>query len=233
MNDDLVNISWFRKKLSDSAKMDSSDPRPLLAWLKTARTNTTFSAELIPLNDVRGWIRQPDTGNLFHESGGFFSIQGVRSTSRGVREVSSWDQPIYNQTEGGILALLSSSHNGAIKFLLNAKAEPGNVETLQFAPSIQCTWSNIKQAHKGKRPPLAEYVLGECESTLIYQALHNEEGGRFWRKSNSNRIYYVQDASQVAHNSDHFVWASLGQIKSLSMIDNILSPFVKTIIAPL
>jgi hypothetical protein len=30
-----------------------------------------------------------------------------------------------------------------------------------------------------------------------------------------------------------FYWASLGQIKELALIDNVMSPFVRTIIAPL
>jgi dTDP-4-dehydro-6-deoxy-alpha-D-glucopyranose 2,3-dehydratase len=30
-----------------------------------------------------------------------------------------------------------------------------------------------------------------------------------------------------------FCWASLSQIKELALIDNVVSPFVKTIVAPL
>jgi hypothetical protein len=30
-----------------------------------------------------------------------------------------------------------------------------------------------------------------------------------------------------------FCWASLGQIKELVLMDNVVSPFVKTILAPL
>jgi dTDP-4-dehydro-6-deoxy-alpha-D-glucopyranose 2,3-dehydratase len=120
-----------------------------------------------------------------------------------------------------------------VEFLLQAKAEPGNIGWLQFCPSIQCTWSNLKLAHKGRHPPLAELLLAERGIRLIYQSLHNEEGGRFWRKTNDNRIILVADESLIRINDGLFRWVSLSQIKALALTDNLLNPFVKTVIAPL
>jgi oxidase EvaA len=183
---------------------------------------------------VRGWRHDEQTGNIFHESGAFFSIEGAPTIATNLREAPSWDQPIYNQKEGGVLALICKQEGDILLFLLYAKAEPGNLGGLQLSPSAQCTWSNLRQAHKGKRPPLAEFLLGEVEAKVVYKAQHNEEGGRFWRKSNSNQIYLV-DVSETPINDDpeKFFWATLSQIKALALIDNVLSPFVKTIIAPL
>lgn len=233
----MINISkdftWFCGKLAAQKSSEPADPAPVLHWLAEMRSNTKFSARLIPLNEVRSWSKDPNTGDIHHESGQFFSILGVRSEAQGTREVMSWDQPIYGQKEGGVLALIAAETEGRIRFLLNAKAEPGNIGTLQLAPTIQCTWSNLNQAHKGRRPPMAEYVLEDGNSRLIYAAQHNEEGGRFWRKSNSNRIYYVENPEAIAYDAHAFCWATLSQIKNLALIDDVLSPFVKTIIAPL
>ena len=151
-----------------------------------------------------------------------------------MREVNTWDQPIYNQKEGGKLVLLATEDDGVVWFLLAAKAEPGNVGTLQFAPTIQATWSNLKQVHKGKRPIFSEYLLGEAPARLVYAALHNEDGGRFWKKSNSNEIYFIENArTELAIPEGQFAWATLSQIKQLCLVDNLVNPFVKTIIAPL
>jgi oxidase EvaA len=60
-----------------------------------------------------------------HKSGQFFGIEGVRTESGVLREVASWDQPIYTQPEGGILDLIAREHAAkGVEFLLYAKAEP-------------------------------------------------------------------------------------------------------------
>ena len=67
-----------------------------------------------------------------------------------------------------------------------------------------------------------------------YKSSHNEEGSRFWKKSNQNQIWMCDpEALSLKYNSELFIWASLSQIKSLALMDNILNPYVKTIIAPL
>ena len=68
---------------------------------------------------------------------------------------------------------------------------------------------------------------------VVYRAEHNEEGGRFWRKSNENVVVFVDDEGVIETDLRMFCWASLSQIKELTLMDNIVSPFVKTILAPL
>ena len=75
--------------------------------------------------------------------------------------------------------------------------------------------------------------IGRGGTSIVYRAEHNEEGGRFWRKSNENIIAWLDDESVIETDMAMFCWASLAQIKELALIDNVVSPFVKTIIAPL
>lgn len=228
-----THLDWFRGKLAENAEREVSDTAPLLKWRENLVNGLSFSAELIGLDEVRGWKRN-EQDNIAHETGQFFSIEGTRITAGDLREVKSWDQPIYNQPEGGVLAMVAREDpEHGVQFLLQAKAEPGNIGWLQFCPSIQCTWSNLKQAHKGKKPPLAEIMLAEKGVRLVYQAQHNEEGGRFWRKSNENIIYFLDDETIITTDLTYFYWASLSQIKELALIDNVVSPFVKSIISPL
>jgi oxidase EvaA len=231
----MTDIGWFRNMLRESAAREATDDQPLIDWIEARRAETGFSAELIPLNDLRGWQQDPETGDIAHESGQFFGISGVRVSAKGLREVMSWDQPIYTQPEGGVLAMICErTGDGIVRFLLQAKAEPGNLGILQFAPTTQATWSNLRRAHKGKLPPLSGYLLGEEDCRLVYAADHNEEGGRFWQKSNSNRIILAEEGALDPESlGGLFIWASLSQIKALALRDNYLNPFVKTIIAPL
>ena len=73
----------------------------------------------------------------------------------------------------------------------------------------------------------------EAGVRIVYRAQHNEEGGRFWRKSNENIIAFLDDERVIETDMTMFCWTSLSQIKELALMDNVLSPFVKTILLPL
>ena len=230
---DRAHLDWFRERLAASRAIEPKDPAPILAWREDRRNSIQFKADLIGLDEVRGWSRDAK-GNVRHASGQFFGIEGVRIESGNLREVASWDQPIYTQPEGGILAMVARETAGkGVEFLLQAKAEPGNIGILQFCPTIQSTWSNIKRAHAGKRPPMVEVLTAETGVRIVYRAEHNEEGGRFWRKSNENIVVFLDDEGVIETELTMFCWASVSQIKELAVMDNLLSPFVKTILLPL
>lgn len=236
MSADIPSIEWFRHLLEQSRTVEETDPAPILDWLEARRrdADTHFKAQLIPLREVKKWSADSKTGNLVHESGSFFSIAGVRVTAGGMREVAGWDQPIMTQESGGVLALLCQKSGDEIRFLLQGRVAPGNIDTVQLAPTLQSTRSNLRQAHGGRKPPFAEYVLEEGGGRTVYAADHNEEGGPFWEKVNNTRIILIDNKEQpLDKNSNAFIWASLTQIKALALMNNILSPFVKTIISPL
>ena len=103
---DREHIGWLRDRLQASLAIEARDPSELLEWLEARRKDVPFSAELIPLREVADW-HQDDNGNIYNTSGQFFRIEGVRVRSApGLREISGWDQPIFTQSDGGVLALL-------------------------------------------------------------------------------------------------------------------------------
>lgn len=227
------HIGWFRERLQASLSIEPKDPAELLSWLEARRRNVPFSAELIPLREVAGW-QQSDNGNIQHRSGKFFRIEGVRVKSApGLREVSGWDQPILSQTGGGVLALLCRETARGVDFLLQAKADPGNIGYLQFCPTIQSTWETVRGLENGERVAFAEYLEPSNDVRVIYRARHNEEGSRFWRKSNENLILFVEDAGRLSVGGSSYQWASLSQIKHMMLIDDIVGPYVRTVLAPL
>jgi oxidase EvaA len=236
MNSNITTIDWFRDLLVQSQPFEDTDPLSILDWLATRRerAHQHFKAELIALSEIEKWSIHPDTGNIVHDSGSFFSVSGVRIDAGNMREVSSWDQPIMTQKSGGILVLLCQRTNGQVRFLLQGRVAPGNIDEVQIAPTIQSTWSNLNQAHGGAKPPFAEYVAKEGKGRVVYEANQNEEGGPFWKKVNSTRLILTDEKNILTEeHSEAFIWASLSQIKALSLMNNILSPFVKAIISPL
>jgi dTDP-4-dehydro-6-deoxy-alpha-D-glucopyranose 2,3-dehydratase len=231
---DQENIGWLRDRLQASLAIEPRDPAELVDWLEARRKDVPFSAELIALRDVAGW-HQADNGNISSATGQFFRIEGVRVKSvPGLREIAGWDQPILTQSEGGVLALLCrETPRQGVEFLLQAKADPGNIGYLQFCPTIQSTWENIRGL-KGARPaPFAECLDPSENIRVIYKSKHNEEGSRFWQKSNENMILFIADASRLAINEQVYRWASLSQIKAMALLDNVVGPYVRTVVAPL
>ena len=231
---DQENIAWLRRRLQASLALEPTDPAEVLDWLEARRRDVPFSAELIPLRDVAGW-QQADNGNIYSASGQFFRIEGVRVKSApGLREISGWDQPIFTQSDGGVLALLCrETPRRGIEFLLQAKADPGNIGYLQFCPTIQSTWENIRGLKGAARAQFAECLDPSDNIRMIYRSKHNEEGSRFWQKSNENMILFVEDASRLTINEATYRWASLSQIKAMTLLDNVIGPYVRTAIAPL
>ncbi|NBP74581.1 MAG: hypothetical protein EBU61_00885, partial [Crocinitomicaceae bacterium] len=55
------------------------------------------------------------------------------------------------------------------------------------------TQSNMNRAHGGKRPKFYNIVMKLKGAELIYYTIHNEEGARFWKKSNWNVIVKLKN----------------------------------------
>lgn len=226
------HLDWFRERLAASRAIEPKDPAPILTWREQHRGSIRFKSDLIGLDQVRDWSRD-EHGNLQHRSGQFFRVEGARVESGDVREVANWDQPILTQQDGGVLAMVARETENGVQFLLQAIAECGNIDVLQLGPTVQSTWSNIRRAHTGRRPPMLEVVFAEAGVRTVYRANHNEEGGRFWKKSNENVVVFLDDERVIETSMKMYYWASLSQIKELALRDNVLNPFVKTILMPL
>ena len=51
----------------------------------------------------------------------------------------------------------------------------------------------MNRAHGGKRPRFYDIVIKLKGAELIYYTIHNEEGARFWKKSNWNVIVKLKN----------------------------------------
>ena len=131
-----------------------------------------------------------------------------------------WDEPIINQPEIGFLGFITRVCGGVRYFLVQAKMEPGNINTLQLSPSLQATRSNFMQVHKGKRPLFLEYFNGEKPARVLTDQLQAEQGGRFFRKRNRNIVVEIEDDLALPAE---FCWLTLGELKALLREDNIVN----------
>ncbi len=200
-----------------------------LNWIKERNKCIPVRINPVPLTKLRSWHFDGHSGNLVHDSGKFFSIEGIRlKTNWGM--VPEWEQPIINQPEIGILGIIVKKINGILHFLMQAKVEPGNLNLVQLAPTLQATRSNYTQVHKGSRPLYLEYFNGEKKVKTLLDQLQSEQGARFLRKRNRNIIVEIDEDEPVKIHDD-FCWLTLGQIKYFLQFDNLINMDTRTVIA--
>lgn len=199
----------------------------VLQWMEEQNRIVESKIEQIPLNRLKGWKYTDD--RIRHDSGKFFSIDGIR-ISTNYRGEQTWDQPIINQPEIGFLGFIVKKFNGVYHFLVQAKIEPGNLNVVQLSPTLQATRSNYTCVHKGKRPTYLEYFNGEKSVSILLDQLQSEQGARFLQKRNRNIIVEVPENEDI-EIKEGFLWLSLGQIKELISYPNVLNMDTRTVIS--
>ncbi len=205
-------------------------------WFLDKRKKYPMKVTDIPLNEVEGWVINEKTGDIFHNSGEFFKIHGIRVSFATDREVGNgWDQPIVTQIgyDGGLLGIVRQRFNGIPHYLVEAKAEPGNYEKLQLSPTLQATFSNLKAAHKGRRPHFADYFEHpeNFDFKVLYDTWLSEDGGRLHLKRNRGMLIEIPEGYKIEIPNDNFIWLSLYQIKELLNKNAWVNPHIRGIIA--
>lgn len=193
-------------------------------WLRALRDRCDCRVERIPFAEMERWQFAPDSGNLRHASGKFFSIVGLRCAPA---QGTGWDQPIILQPEVGILGILTREFDGTRYFLMQAKMEPGNVPLVQLSPTLQATFSNYSQAHKGLLPPYIHYFL-DPQARVINSQLQSETGTRFFRKFNRNFLIDIDVDIDVLPG---FRWLTLNEIQRLMQHDNMVNMDARSVLS--
>ena len=196
-------------------------------WLKERCRPEEFKVEQVPLGKMEKWSLDEEGVRISHESGRFFHIEGVHVKTNFGGDLE-WDQPIINQPEIGFLGFITRVFDGTRYFLMQAKMEPGNINTLQISPSLQATKSNFSQVHKGKRPTFLEFFNGEKNVKILSDHLQTEQGGRFYQKRNRNIVIEIDEDIELP---DEFCWLTLGELKALLREDNILNMDTRSVLS--
>ena len=226
----LKKLNSFKKEMKKYEHLEDTDVSSILKWVKARQKKVKTVSKLINLNQCKDWFLDKNN-NLFHKSQQFFKVKGVETKGAAGREVKSWTQPILTQKHGGVLAFISrQSKKYGTQFLIDVRIEPGDDSILKISPSFQATQSNMNRAHGGKRPKFYDIVIQNKGAELIYYTIHNEEGARFWKKSNWNVIVKLKNPNDKRIKGDNYRWVSFKQIKKLALKNRYVNPFVKTIL---
>ena len=198
-------------------------------WFAERVQSKKFEVNLTRLDSLKGWSMDNISGTYGHESGKFFTINGLDVQLEVGEDNKHWTQLIVNQSDQGILGLLAKRIDGAIHVLIQAKMEPGNIGFVQVSPTVQATKSNYTRVHGGKKPKFIEYFLGKVHGEALFNQLRSEQGSRYYRKRNQNIIFLLDDHHEVKKDNDFF-WLTLGQLQELHKIPNLVHLDCRSII---
>ncbi|WP_158842899.1 NDP-hexose 2,3-dehydratase family protein [Saccharothrix deserti] len=197
------------------------------SWMAGRTEANTYEVTPVDLDRLDGWRIEPESGNLVHRSGKFFSVEGIE-VSTDHREVDSWSQPIILQPEIGILGILVKHFDGVPHCLMQAKMEPGNINLLQLSPTVQATRSNYTKVHGGSAVPYLEHFVAPRSGRVVFDALQSEQGSWFLNKRNRNMIVEVTEDVPVL---DDFCWLRVDQIRDLVHVENLVNMDSRTVLS--
>ncbi len=119
-------------------------------------------------------------------------ISGFKVKSNN-REVSEWSQPLIFISKR-IYDLVFTEINKQIKIIISLKSSPGTMNNLEFLPTF-AYYAEDKASHD----------INQSQMELMHQSNQTEEGGRFLKRSNLHRIFYLKDLSDYKDDPNKLV----------------------------
>ncbi|HBN76333.1 MAG TPA: hypothetical protein DD473_11050 [Planctomycetaceae bacterium] len=196
----------------------------LLNWREEETDLSQLNVQGIRLSQSQEW-QLDSSGAISHDSNRYFRMIGLNYYDMAKQRHVS--QPMIDQSEVGMLCFLVSNQSNSWEILLQAKAEPGNVNGVQFAPSVQATCSNYQRVHQGQPVSYLNYALHS--DTVFYDQLQSEQNSRFFCKRNCNRVVRHSETFQPA-GSDHR-WVSLTGLFSLLGHSHLINTDARSVLA--
>ncbi|MFE3492760.1 NDP-hexose 2,3-dehydratase family protein [Streptomyces sp. NPDC059169] len=197
------------------------------AWFEERQRIHALQVRRIPFGELRGWGFAPGSGNLRHDSGRFFSIEGLRVRSD-YGPVRDWCQPIIHQPEIGVLGIAVREIDGLLHCLMQAKPEPGNANGVQLSPTVQATKSNYTRVHGGSAVPYMECFVDPDPRRVLADVLQSEQGSWFYQKRNRNMVVEVGPGVEAGED---FCWVTLGQLGALLRRPDLVNMDARTVLS--
>jgi oxidase EvaA len=221
---DEFTAALIRSCDEDEGSLHSTDG--VLSWVTESRTRTDVYTGRIPLREVRGWHRTDE--KISHERGLYFDVIGLNVTAGG-REVNSWTQPVIEPHGVGVVAFLAQVIGGVMHVLVHARAEPGFIDAIELAPTVQCIPENFDPLPAEARPLFLDYVLNAKPDQIRFDTELSEEGGRFYHARNRYLVIETDMAADAAHPD--FRWMAVHQLVDLLRHSHYLNVQARSLVA--
>lgn len=199
----------------------------IIDWIQQCRVLSNLHVKQINLQHTDSWLNKPDV--IQHKTGRFFSIVGVKAIDKENKSLVA-SQPLIDQPEIGLLAFLFAKTPNGLEILLQAKTEPGNIGGTQIAPSVQATYSNYMQVHKGKPTKYLNQFIQEGK--LVKEgSLQSEQGTRFLGKYNRNVSVFIDDKDSLEEPLEqNWRWFPFEELLALMDTDYLINTDARSVL---
>ena len=177
-------------KVSFTTPVRSDVVANALTTLRVLRARP-LKIETCPLRMMRGW--RLDADNPVTMTNGRLSIRHIQVQAQ-TREVSQWDQPIFDNNFEQVIKLGMGRANNMLQFAFRPCREPGLRSIAELAPTVMTM--------------LPAYTpMGEVKVSVR----QSDEGGRFFQDVAEYQIVDVGEARPL----DGIVWLTLSEVSEL------------------
>lgn len=159
----------------------------------------TEDPKIVSLEELPLWHWNKE--ELWPEGGCSLRVRHIGVTVSG-REVPAWDQPIVDSGSAGTVLLVCARIDGILHFLFRAQAEPGLCSKVELTPT--------EVIEPGG--PSDETCMSRWPGRVVARCRQSEEGGRFYRDTNTYRVIDIGIAGEVDPNG---YWLTLGDVRQL------------------
>ena len=212
------------ESITSDLNAGENDHRQILSWLAGLKFSLEVRASFIPLRDVKGW--EHDCGEIRHKDNKFFSVIGV-SVNAENREVSNWMQPLVKSKDGGIIGLICQMRSGILHVLVQGLAEPGLIDILELAPTVQCTPEN----YSDDVPAYVELLRsGRLEKKVVFDSILSEEGGRFFHSQQRHLIVEINTDQHITLEPN-YCWMTFRQFQEFGRYNTHLNIEMRSIMS--
>ena len=187
--------------------------KKVIKWLNLQKKINKITILKKNIYNLHNW--NFNNKEITHKSGKFFQIIGIRVITNFFKK--NWDQPIIVQNENGILGIIRKKNKFESKYLLQAKAEPGNINKIQISPTVQATQSNYKRVHGGQKTKFLNYFI---KKNFFIKSKQTEQGFRYLYKYNTNIVVNIKKNIDIPKN---YYWFSKSDLIYLIRKKNIIN----------
>lgn len=182
----------------------------------------SFHVEKVDFLSSSDWYIE--NGALIHSSKGFFSVRGVEFYKEDKIQKIMLYQP-----QHAITGLITAVINEERCYLVQARGEPGNVNGIQFGPTVQTTPANYLKLHGGSTTKYVElFVDSNANVNIICESTQLDFGEKYLYK---NKRCIIIEISKEIEATENYFWINDELLLSLLKYDNLFNLDLRTLIA--
>lgn len=144
------------------------------------------------------------------------------------REVTHWNQPLFQANGLATFGLIVTIDDGILKFLVKLSPEIGSFDFVEIGPTIQKEYGEV--FHDGIEAIFEKAI--KRKSNVWFDSILSEEGGRFYHEENRNLIVYVK-TEELIDLPTNYAMVSYAALNHLNMVNNCLNIQLRNLLSTL